>query len=263
MLHASRRVPFVLLLSLACAHPASTTDAATDAPSVGPLSRTERYIRGAQDTRLVIELDAVPGTAPRAAAQSQLVTRLGSLLDKPGGISVVTSDVITSRGADHAWTFAELTALANETFDDDTTPGTVVMHVMWIDGHDADDTSSGAVLGVSWGNLHIAMFHDTIERICSGNVVLGEQLCTAAQYGVWLHEVGHTIGLVDDGIPMVTPHSDAAHAAHDSNSSCLMYWAYDGSAGLDMIESALLGGGSGAPDFDANCLADIAAVRAR
>jgi hypothetical protein len=260
---STRVLPLAFAFALACTPSASNVDAATDAPSSSTRSRPERYIRGDLDMRLVIELDAVAGTTPRAAAQSELVSRLGTLLDKPGGITVVSSDVISSRGADHAWTFAELTALGDETFDDDTTPGTVVMHVMWIDGHDADDTSSGAVLGVSWGNLHIAMFHDTIERTCSGNVVLGERLCTETQYGVWLHEVGHTIGLVDDGIPMVTPHSDAAHGAHDSNSSCLMYWAYDGSAGLDLIQSALLGGSSGAPDFDANCLADVAAIRSR
>ncbi len=262
----TRSVACLAVLVLASCAPRSSSgaDADVDGASTTPRSRPERYIRGDVDTRLVIELDGVAGAGPRATAQSQLVARLSSLLDKPAGVVVVAGDVIPSRGADHAWTFEELVALGDATFDDDPTPGTVVMHVMWIDGHDADDSASGAVLGISWGNLHIAMFHDTIASVCSGGgPLLGERICSDTEYGVWLHEVGHTIGLVDDGIPMVTPHADAAHAAHDASSDCLMYWAYDGSAGGDLIRSTLLGGGSGAPDFDAACLADVAAVRAR
>lgn len=251
-------------LLLGCSAASPTDDAATgDSDGAGGgESRPERYIRGDVSTRLVIELDAVDGMAPRAAAQSQLVTRLTDLLDKPGGVVAVASDVIPSRGADHAWTEAELDALATSTFDDDPTPGTIVMHVMWLDGHHEADTSSGAVLGVSWSNLHIAMFHESIEAACGRQPLLGDPGCAETQYGVWLHEVGHTIGLVDNGIAMTTPHQDAAHPAHDESASCLMYWQYDGSAGADQIVGALLGGGH-APDFDANCLADIAAVRSR
>ena len=240
--------------------PSSGNDAATDAPSARP--RTERYIRGDFDTRLVVEVDYVTGALPRAAAETELTSRLGTLLDKPAGVQIVHGDVIPTRGADHAWTFAELQALGTQTFTDDTTAGTVVMHVMWIDGHDANDTSSARVLGVSWDNLHTALYHDSVEAQCSGMTLLGDRACSEMQYGVWLHEIGHTIGLVNDGTPMSTPHEDATHPAHDSSSSCIMYWAYDGSAGGDMITSALLGGGS-APDFDANCLADIAAIRNR
>jgi len=257
----SLRLALVVSLSLvACSNGSSGTDAATDGPSSS--SRTERYIRGDVATRLVVEVDYVSGALPRAAAETELSTRLGSLLDKPGGVQIVHGDAIPSHGADHAWTFAELTALGTQTFTDDTTPGTIVMHVMWIDGHDANDTSSARVLGVSWDNLHTALYHDSVEAQCAGMTLLGDRACSEMQYGVWLHEIGHTIGLVDNGTPMASPHEDATHLAHDSSSSCIMYWAYDGSAGGDMITSALLGGGS-APDFDANCLADIAAIRNR
>jgi hypothetical protein len=259
----SLRSASLLLLALlaSCGGGSPGTDAAIDAPGAGR-PRWERYIRGDVDTRLVIELDYVAGAEPRAAAEADLLARLGSLLDKPGGITIVRGDVIASRGADHAWTFAELTALADETFDGDGAAGTVAMHVMWLDGHSAEDTASGSVLGQAWSLTHIAMFHDTIESACSGHPILGDQVCAETQYGVWAHEVGHTIGLVDNGLPMVTPHADAAHGAHDDDPECLMYFAFDSSAGLDLIRDSLLGGG-GAPDFDPSCLEDVAAVRAR
>ncbi len=255
------------LLASSCGPTASTEDAGpVDAISTGvdaftERPRHERYIRGDLDTRLVIELDVVTGAEPRAGVANDLVARLNDLLDKPAGIEVVMGS-ITSRGADHAWTEADLFALGDETFANDAPAGTIVMHVMWLDGHHALDTASGAILAVAWAHTHIAVFENTIEANCGGQPLLGDRLCTEAQYGVWLHEVGHVLGLVDNGTPMVTPHIDSAHGRHDSNDGCLMYWAYESSAGLDALSSTLLGGGD-APDFDAECLADIAAVRNR
>lgn len=268
----SRRLRVAALACSALGHaacgdgPAVTDDAATtlvDAPSADAAVRPRwmRYVRGDVDTRLVIELDAVAGAEPTAAVQTQLVTRLRTLLDKPAGIEIVRGEMIPSRGADHAWTREELVALASETFDDDAMPGTVVMHVLWLDGHDARDSGSGTVLGSAWDHTHIAMFHDTIEASCGGDPLFRDRLCAAAQYGVWLHEVGHTIGLVDNGLPSVAPHVDPAHAGHDLDPDCVMYFAYESGDGLATLRDALLGGA--AADFDAACLADLAAARAR
>ena len=261
--------PAALALLGACTNeplPSGTDAGPVDAVGVGPDAygerpRHERYIRGDQDTRLVIELDVVAGNEPRAGVIDRLVSRLGALLDKPAGIEVVLG-TIPSRGADHVWTEAELFALGDETFANDAPAGTIVMHAMWIDGHHERDTASGAILAVAWAHTHIAVFENTIEANCDGQPLLGERLCETAQYGVWLHEVGHVLGLVDNGTPMVTPHVDEAHGRHDSNDGCLMYWAYESSAGLDSLATTLIGGGE-LPDFDAACLADIAAVRDR
>lgn len=222
--------------------------------------RFERYITSRHgDTRMVLEVDFVAGAEPRTEAGADLVARLEALLDKPDGIEIVLDDEIDSRGADHAWTFGELDALANETFDDGPA-GTVTMHVMWIDGHDEGDSPSGATLGLAWDHTHIAMYHDTIESSCDGGPILGERLCIEAQTLIWLHEVGHNLGLVDNGLAMVEPHRDPDHGAHDQNEECVMYFAFDGSTGLDLLRERLTGGGS-MHDFDAECLADIAAAR--
>ncbi|GAB5543235.1 MAG: hypothetical protein RLO52_11065 [Sandaracinaceae bacterium] len=231
------------------------------APPAMATPRIERYLRADPDPRLVIELDYVEGTLPREAAQSDLVARLSTLLDKPEGVEIVLDDVIPSRGADYAWTFEALQALATETFDDDQPAGTVSMHVMWLDGHDDDDSADGAVLGLAWANTHVAMYHSTIESSCRGGPVLGAEVCAQAQYLVWLHEVGHTIGLVDNGLPMASDHRDPDMGRHDVSEECIMYWAFEGRAGVDLIRDRILGGSL--PDFDDECLADVAAVRDR
>jgi hypothetical protein len=249
------RFAFALVL-LACGDP---VDPGRDGSLPNVPTRIESYVRADAARRLVIELDYVDGALPRASVEADLIARLSSLLDKPDGIEVVHDDVITSRGADHAWTDAELFELADETFDDGA-PGAISMHVMWVDGHAADDSGSSATLGLAWSNTHIAMYHDTIEANCSPGPLLREEVCSAAQLLVWLHEVGHVIGLVDNGLPMVEAHRDPDHGAHDVNEDCIMYWAFEGREGLDVLRDRILGGGE-MQDFDAQCLADVAALR--
>lgn len=248
---------FAVVVLCGCVDP--TLPPGTDGGTTRP--RWERYIRGDVDTRLVIELDYVPGAEPRAAAEADLIARLSTLLDKPDGIEIVHDDVLESRGADHAWTFEELDALARESFDDESPPGTVTMHVMWLDGHDADDSAMGSTLGLAWGSTHIVMYQSTIEDSCDG-LVLREQVCASAQRSIWLHEVGHVIGLVDNGLAMTSDHRDPAHGAHDIDEGCIMYWAFEGRAGVDVVRERITGGGA-MIDFDDACLADIAAVRDR
>jgi hypothetical protein len=43
-----------------------------------------------------------------------------------------------------------------------------------------------------------------------------------------IHEMGHALGFVNSGVPMKTPHQDAAHGAHTNNSNCVMYWLNEG-----------------------------------
>jgi predicted Zn-dependent protease len=38
------------------------------------------------------------------------------------------------------------------------------------------------------------------------------------------HEIGHVLGLVNNGVPTTSPHHDQANGAHCSNASCVMYW---------------------------------------
>lgn len=48
-----------------------------------------------------------------------------------------------------------------------------------------------------------------------------------------VHEMGHALGFVNNGVPMKTPHQDTAHGAHSTNSNCVMYWMNEGKT--DMI----------------------------
>lgn len=261
-------------LAFACAPggPGGSTDGGADAGGAsdggGSAPRFEHYIRRDPFPRLVLEVDAVASVRPRAGVKTDLVERLAALLDKPGGMAVTEDGTLASRGTDHAWSFAELDALADDTFDLAVPADTIKMHVMFLDGHSDGDTQNGRVLGLAWSHTHIALFKQTLEETCASagvSVLFREPLCAEAELGVWTHEAGHLLGLVDNGLAMAANHRDpdSAHGPHDASDACVMYWAYEGSALVDALVPIFTGGGANGPGFDTACVNDIAAVRDR
>jgi hypothetical protein len=243
----------------------SGTPGGGDAPDGGLASRPrfEDYIRGDRFPKLLLEIDSVPGFEPRASSSDGVVQALADLLSRPGAVTASADSVLSSQGADHAWTFPELDALAASTFDLAVGSDTIKMHILFLDGHSADDTQNGKILGLAWDHTHLVVFKKTIEDICRSGLfgALEENVCADAEQGVWTHEIGHLLGLVDNGLPMVTPHRDSAHGAHDQNNACIMFWAYETGDVFDEIRARLTGGNTSKLDFDDACKNDIAALR--
>lgn len=223
----------------------------------------ERYIRGDEASRLVIELDYVEGYAPSSNVKSRIVDGFSDILDKPDGIEVSEDEAISSRGEDHGWSRDELFMLADQTLDLEVGDGVAKMHALFIDGHDGGN-EDGTTLGLAWGHKHMALFARTMEQNCGGILpTLDQSFCDKAMVSVWTHEIGHTLGLVDKGLPMVMDHRDPDHGKHDVNDQCVMYWAYEGEGLFDVLQSRFTSGNETALDFDQACLDDIAAVRDR
>lgn len=240
------------LLAGGCLDAATTKNNGTGGG--GDAAIPESYIRAEPHGRLVFELDTVEGVAPRQASLNYAAERLGAVLEKPDGLEWTADETISSRGADHVWTFEELETLADETFDLEVDDGTAKIHVIYVDGSYENEN----VLGVAWANRHLVMFSGTLESSCDRPLV-GESLCEVAESSVLLHELGHVVGLVDNGVEMVEPHADEEHGAHDESDECVMYWAYEGVGVIDVLASRLTGS-SPELDFGPNCKADLAAV---
>jgi hypothetical protein len=250
-----------LLLVAACGAGAGTGNTG-GVDTSAPTQKVGAYVRSDVYRRLVLEVDSVPGFVPRTSSCDRIEERLAEVVDKPDGVIVTLDGSIASRGVDHAWTFEELDALANQTFDLFVTADTVKMHVLFVDGR--YDARGGTVLGLAWGQQHIAIFRRTLDEHCGGGAPLfGDTLCEDAELAIWVHEVGHLLGLVDNGLPMVANHEDGEHPGHDVSQDCVMYWAYEGDALFTKLSDQLVGTGDAALDFCPHCLADLAAVRGR
>ncbi len=228
-----------------------------------PRPRYEDYARGDRFPRLVIEVDSVAGVEPREEVEQEIAGTLSGLVEKPGGVSVQRDGEIASRGADHGWTFEELQALAEEQFALEVPADTIKMHVMFVDGRWHEDSGDSRVLGIAWAHTHAVIFKQTIEDACriGPGGPLSERLCANAEHGVWLHELGHVMGLVNVGAPMVTGHEDPDHRGHSHNRDCVMFWAYETGGLLDLLRDRLIEGDDSRMGFDAACRADLEALR--
>ena len=79
------------------------------------------------------------------------------------------------------------------------------------------------------GTRIIAIFKEVVRSTGSG---AGQMVPKYVEQATLIHEMGHALGLVNNGVPMQEEHQDLAHGAHCSDKNCVMYWANEGTSGL-------------------------------
>ena len=209
------------------------------------------FVRGAPFSKVVIEVGSTKSAAPSQAAISHLTSVMGNLLDKSGGVTVVTDAPVDDPSG--ALSIDQVAAIEDASRTQYSQGDTAVFYYLVVSTNSTDDTSSGSILGEAYRPSAMVVFQKTID---ANSGALGQPSRDVVESTVVAHEFGHILGLVNTGTPMQTPHEDSAHPKHDANNACLMYWANNSSAGL----ANLLTGGT-VPDYDANCRADLAALK--
>ncbi len=101
-------------------------------------------------------------------------------------------------------------------------------YVVWLPGYfDDGHGPKKDVLGTTIGATGVtAMFKGAIDASAGG---VAFQAALLEQFAL-LHEFGHAVGLVDNGINPASAHRDMSHGAHCSNPACAMYHANEGIA---------------------------------
>lgn len=221
---------------------------------------------------LRIEIDWMAGHEPSASALDQLrgevdVLVAGGYLDKPSGVSLVLDDEIEiADDPDRVWTFEELDAVLREYAGSDVSGDDVVIHVLYANGGYEADGVASFVLGFAYAGNRMVMMADSIETSCEAKLLdvltpgVADALCDRTESNIFLHELGHLFGLVNNGTGMVEPHQDEENGAHDSNEECLMYYLNERSTIVDLIAESLINNGDGLIRFDQDCLDDMAAA---
>lgn len=250
-----------LLLGLVACGPSGGGDDAAD--SERARTRIDRYLQGETYRRLEVETDYVEGTKPSSDLRSELAQEFEGLVEKPGGVSFPADETLESRGSEHVWTLEELDQLASNHAQSATDGETARMYTVFVDGSYEEDDGDSKVLGLAWKNRYMAIFRDNIESSCSGGSggVVGNQLCRLAIKSIWTHEIGHTLGLVDNGISPQADHLDEDHGHHCDNDECVMYWKYERDDLIGLLRERLQRGNTEALDFDRNCRDDLMSVR--
>lgn len=191
---------------------------------------------------LLVEIDWAQGNAPDPSAVSLLATRIDERLAKPDGVEFSSSAFEAPGGS---YSLADLRRLREREQDQQARGTTMVLHVFYLDGRFEDDPQ---VIGLSYDHAAIAVFkealRDGLPPLASASVV---------ERAVLVHEFGHSVGLVDNRIPMVRDHEDPNNLGHSKNRDSVMYYAVESLAALPLVENV--------PDqFDADDIADIRAA---
>jgi len=218
-------------------------------------SNDDPYVR---PTSLAMEVDYESNAAPYGGFGSgsvfaenvnALFPWLGSAFTSPATVGEMQN---VGTILDDSLTVDDILALAR-THRMGSSSGSARHHyVLFVDGYFEDSTGMrDDILGVSIGSTGvIAMFKPVIASSSSFSSVRA-----FVEQTVLVHEFGHEIGLVDNGIAMETPHIDSAHGAHCTNQDCVMFWSNSGGNILNFIANHMSSGSKML--FDANCLADV------
>ncbi|MGG9960965.1 M12 family metallo-peptidase [Ferruginibacter sp. SUN106] len=199
-------------------------------------------LSAANYTSVKIEIQYMPGFAPDAAAINNLTAFFNSLINKPGGITVVQSQIASANKVVLSLTDIATIEKNNRTVF--TSGNQLGVYFLYTDG----TYTESAVLGLAYRNTSMCILGKTVHDN-SGSI--GQASRTKLESTVIEHEAGHILGLVDIGSPMQTNHKDAAHGNHCSNTSCLMYYSSETTDVLGFLITGTI------PLLDANCKADL------
>lgn len=157
------------------------------------------------------------------------------------------------------FTTDDIFAIVAKHRDSPSKPPTATFYVLWLNGTYVEDGKENpGVLGINYGGTGvIAMFKPVIESTSAGPGLNVEKF---SEQATLVHEFGHAVGLVNNGVTMTTMHQDTAHGAHCQNPDCIMYWTIDGTNGMvDFLKKNTLTAQTVL--FGSECLADVDAVK--
>ncbi len=191
-------------------------------------------------SELQIEIHYMPGYAIDTSSINNMVNFLKQHINKPGGINVNQQQIEASGKS--ALALSEIVSIEKKKRTIYTGNNSIAVHVLVTDGY---YSSSPASIGTSYWNTSICIFGKAINDKSGG---AGQVTRTALMSTILQHELGHLMGLVNQGSSMQTNHIDAANGAHCTNNKCLMYYSIETGTTANSI-----------PSLDANCIADLKA----
>ena len=214
---------------------------------LSPGASAEALVSGKIFKKLRLEILHMPGHAPTAASIENINQFLNQYIDKPEGIQIQVRQ-IPSLNKDR-YSISDLLELEQSHRAEWNQKADMSLCIILVDG---DFSESNRVLGVAYRNTSMALFQKKVQQFSGG---LTQPPRTILESSIFLHELGHVFGLVNNGAPMQQNHHDEANGKHCSNSDCLMYFAVE----TTDFAANLLGGSI--PALDANCGNDLNALK--
>lgn len=152
-----------------------------------------------------------------------------------------------------SWTVEDLLALAKEHRKGLSSETQSYFWVVFLGGHFNDGKEDQkSMVGVSLGGTTIlAIFKDVVRETGVDQGLVQRYV----EQATLVHELGHALGLVNNGLTMHEDHQDSEHGLHCKNPECVMFWLNEGRADLVGFVGKMIKEGH-VIMFDQQCLDD-------
>lgn len=130
------------------------------------------------------------------------------------------------------WTVAKAIELAKQYRNGDSAGSSGKIFVGFVKGYAANDdgTANPNIIGFSvTGSNVILIFKQVVQN--SGASPNGPVPKFVEQSTI-VHEIAHSVGFVNNGLPLTSSHHDSSHGAHCTNPNCVMYYQNEGKDNL-------------------------------
>ena len=255
---------FVALFA-GCSSSGEGTGASASTSTIAPSSVFAKSV-----TAVIVEVDYATNAAPYVGAVGRQPDLWQVTADNLARVFRGSSKAITlphtldemqeltEVGAGN-FTSQALLDIAAKHRDQLATTTTATYYVVFVDGYFDDGTGPQTdVLGISIGDTGVVGMFKPV--IASTETSVGA-VSKFVEQTTLVHELGHAVGLVNNGISMQAAHQDTDHGHHCTNGKCTMYWANEGTASAISFARSIAQTGSTVL-FDDACLADIDAAAA-
>lgn len=155
------------------------------------------------------------------------------------------------------WTTTDIINLAKTYRTNASTQTTGNFFIAFVNGYYSSDgsTQNTNVIGVSvTGTPYIAIFKQVVTSTGSATPS-GIATRVYVEQSTLVHEMGHALGLVNNGVTMTSSHQDTSNGKHCSDTTCVMYYANEGTSALVTFLQNYIQTGSNIM-FKTDCLND-------
>ena len=125
------------------------------------------------------------------------------------------------------WTVDDLVELASQNNVVSKMGSEAIFSVFFVNGlFEQQGQVLPNVIGVNLSQTSVTViFKDVINN-------LPPLLRAFSEQATVIHEIGHALGLVDNGVPLASNHLDSENGAHTVQNECIMYFLNEGAADL-------------------------------
>lgn len=219
----------MVFLTVACGKIGSTKKSSVEKQNVSPI-----YSSSQLNVKVYYETGAEPYTDQVAALNMSLwdmfQTNIEALFE--GRSTVVTSPKTLAEmtkiqdNNKSTWSVEEVEKLAAN-YPLTYSPGITNFQIFFVNGYASQGSS---IIGFHISNTKImVIFKEVIKSSSSGSF---DMVPKYVEQATIIHEMGHALGLVNNGLPMQSSHQDTPNGAHCSNENCVMYYANEGAGSL-------------------------------